>query len=100
MTAAEIVTLLGAVGSLIGVIGGIIIQLRGQTEARTVVSGLNTKLDTAHESIKAVQDTVADVKDNVALVQVQTNHLTTALVEKTALSSYAEGKAAEKANPT
>lgn len=90
MTVPEMVTLLGAVGSLIGVLGGIVIQLRGQDEARKVVGGLNEKIDTAHDAIAKVVTATDGMKD--------------ALVAATAAKSHAEGilegKEIEKANPT
>jgi hypothetical protein len=80
MTGADVALIITALGTLIGVIGGIVVQLRGQDEARADRAALANKVDAQSKVVEKLE--------------VNTNSLKDALVASTAKASEAEGHAA------
>lgn len=72
MTGEGIASVLTSLATLVGVVGGIVVQLRGQTEARAGREKLNEKIDV----------NTAVTNDTAAKVEV-VHAATTAIVEST-----------------
>lgn len=65
MTGEGVAQVLTSLATLIGVVGGIVVQLRGQTEAREGRAKLADKVDSNTEITKATAGKVDAVHDEV-----------------------------------
>jgi hypothetical protein len=80
MTGADVALIITALSTFLGVLGGIAVQLRGQSEAREERRALAAKVDAQGATVK--------------LLEINTNSIKDALVAKTAEASEAKGHAA------
>jgi hypothetical protein len=80
MSGAEVGIIITALSTLIGVMGGILVQLRGQDEARADRLSLANKVDKQASTIQKLE--------------INTNSIKDALVEETAKAAEAAGHAA------
>jgi hypothetical protein len=109
VTVAEITTLLSAVAAFVTSMAGVFISLRNATKiddntakgaatdkkVETAIAKVDVVHDAqaqAHEILNTVVATVADVKTNVAKVEVNSNHIREQLVAATASSNLLQGR--------
>jgi hypothetical protein len=79
ITGADVALIITALSTLLGVLGGILVQIRGQNEARSDRLALAKKFDLQSETVKKLELNTNSIKD--------------ALVASTASASEAKGHA-------